>query len=123
MEVHFVHALDGDLAVVGALMVVGDAAADGYAPIFANLPNEAGVTVETGETLVLADLLPEDVGFTTYTGSLTTPPCSEGVRWLVLDAPVVVTAEQVAAFEAMFPVNARPVQAVNGRDILHDVEG
>jgi len=48
-------------------------------------------------------------------GSLTTPPCSEGVLWIVIRDPVAVSAEQVAAFARLYPNNARPIQQAAGR--------
>lgn len=120
MEIHFVHSADGDLAVVGVMLTADAMAADAYAPIFANLPAEAETTTDTDVTLRIADLLPEDTTFTTYSGSLTTPPCSEGVRWLVLDTPMSLSGEAIEAFAALFELNARPVQPLNNRDLLHD---
>lgn len=122
MEIHFVHSADGDLAVVGVMLVADEMAAEAYAPIFANLPAEAETTVDTDITLNLTDLLPAETTFTTYSGSLTTPPCSEGVRWLVLDEPVALTDAEIEAFAALFELNARPVQPLNDRDLLHDVD-
>ena len=69
-------------------------------------------------------LLPKGRSALRYTGSLTTPPCSEGVRWLVLTDPVELSAEQIAAFTAIFSGNNRPVQPLGERTIAVDrVEG
>ena len=121
MELHLVHrASDGDLAVVGVLLTAGDATNDAFAPIFDHLPAEAEAVETTDLTLAVADLLPETTTFTTYSGSLTTPPCSEGVRWLVLNTPVALGEAQIEAFGALFELNARPVQPLNNRDLLED---
>ncbi len=68
-----------------------------------------------------ADLLPEGASYYSYAGSLTTPPCSEEVRWHVLTEPIQVSEEQLDAFEKLYDVNARPIQPTNGRVIkFHD---
>ena len=63
-------------------------------------------------------LLPAERAYFTYAGSLTTPPCTEGVRWLVLKSPTFVSAEEIARFAKLYPGNARPVQPLNGREVL-----
>ena len=121
MELHLVHrAADGDLAVVGVLLTADGDANDAYSPIFDHLPAEAEAVEMTDLTLAIADLLPATTTFTTYSGSLTTPPCSEGVRWLLLNTPVALGEAQVEAFSGLFELNARPVQPLNARDLLED---
>lgn len=116
MEVHFVHAAtDGSLAVVGALIKVGkhNKIVQG---IWQNVPAQTGVgRVLDDVEYNVADLLPEDKGYYHYEGSLTTPPCTEGVQWYVLRSPIEISEEQLKVFQDMFPVNARPVQNLNGR--------
>ena len=64
-------------------------------------------------------LLPKGRSYYSFTGSLTTPPCTEGVRWLVIEEPATVSRQQVEAFEKVLEHhNNRPVQAVNGRPVL-----
>ena len=65
-----------------------------------------------------ASLLPATLGYYAYSGSLTTPPCSEGVRWLVLKTPSPVSDREVEIFAARYPNNARPIQPRNGRQVL-----
>jgi carbonic anhydrase len=60
-------------------------------------------------------LLPESRAYFAYMGSMTTPPCSEGVLWLVMKTPVPISAAQSAVFAKLYKMNARPVQAANGR--------
>jgi carbonic anhydrase len=67
-----------------------------------------------------ASLLPDRQTYFTYRGSLTTPPCTEGVRWLLLQTPITVSHEAIEAFSALFEINARPVQLLNMRDLLAD---
>ncbi|HWC19092.1 MAG TPA: carbonic anhydrase family protein, partial [Terriglobales bacterium] len=64
-----------------------------------------------------ANLLPHSFGYYTFEGSLTTPPCSEGVTWFVLKNPREVSPAQVTTFSKLYPNNARPTQPLNGRII------
>jgi carbonic anhydrase len=63
------------------------------------------------------ELLPKDQRYYQFIGSLTTPPCTEGVLWMVLKQPTPISREQLRLFTQLFPNNARPVQAVNGRAV------
>jgi carbonic anhydrase len=115
---HFVHKdADGKLAVVGVLFDVGAPSA-ALAPIFAKLPAKAGTEVTLEDVkLDPAAVLPAKRGYYEFEGSLTTPPCSEGVRWLVLQQHATISKEQLAAFRKLYPANARPIQPLNGRAI------
>ncbi|MFQ5468495.1 MAG: carbonic anhydrase family protein, partial [Kiloniellaceae bacterium] len=109
---------DGTLAVIGVLMEAG---ADNLAlSEFWNLiPAKRGETRREKRVLVNArDLLPHDRGYYRYMGSLTTPPCTEGVNWYVMATPVQVGAGQVARFARVIGQNARPLQAVRNRLVL-----
>ena len=117
MEVHFVHqAEEGDLAVVGVFMETGEShpAIEG---IWGAIPGSGEPSATLGE-LDPRTLLPEAPGYFRYAGSLTTPPCSEVVSWVVMTEPISVSPAQVSAFAARHPMNARPVQAINRRFIL-----
>ena len=122
MEMHLVHAdADGNLAVIGVLIKEGVKANAAFAPVWANLPaEEVEPTLIDGATVNAADLLPADRTYDTYSGSLTTPPCSENVKWLVLTTPVELSVEQITAFSDIFEHNARPVQPLNDRSISED---
>jgi len=114
MEVHFVHrGPDGKLAVVGVLLRK-EGAESRYASLLSSLP-KAG-TIKTVE-VDLPALLPKDPAHFVYSGSLTTPPCSEDVQWLVMLAPQDVTPAEVETFRARYPKNARPVQPLQGRTV------
>jgi carbonic anhydrase len=67
--------------------------------------------------MVVDGLMPADSGYYTYDGSLTTPPCSEGVRWIVLKNPITVSQAQVEQHRALFGDTARPVQLLQGRTV------
>lgn len=121
MELHLVHRdANGNLAVVGILLQKGDADNAALAPVFDNLPAEAGDPQSAGVQINASAFLPENHLFYTYTGSLTTPPCSQGVRWLLLETPVTISEAQFEAFASLFEMNARPVQPLNNRDLLED---
>ncbi|MFE4106270.1 carbonic anhydrase [Almyronema epifaneia] len=122
MELHLVHRNEaGELAVVGIMLELGEAHPL-IDTLWENIP-EVGTTQTTNLTINAADLLPDSIAYFSYSGSLTTPPCSEGVRWNVMREPVQVSEAQIAAFEALYPVNARPIQSTNGRIIeLHEDE-
>ena len=115
---HFVHKdAEGKLAVVAVLFDVGKLNAV-LEPVLAKMPRQEGEeeTFE-GTSLDPAKLLPSKRGYYEFEGSLTTPPCSEGVRWLVLKQPVNLSQQQLDAFRKLFPRNARPTQPLNGRTV------
>ena len=117
MEVHLVHkAQDGTLGVVGIMMNVGlhNPVVEG---IWQNIP-DAGM-MKTIKTVMFSpsQILPEDLSYFKYEGSLTTPPCSEGVQWHVLKTPIELSQQQLAAFQRLFPVNARPIQPLGARSV------
>ena len=118
MVAHLVHqAADGQLGVVGVMMKVGKANPV-IASVWHHMPKTAGEHNTVKDTVNVADLLPANHSYFNYSGSLTTPPCSEGVNWMVMQTPVDVSAEQVAEFTSIFAKSVRPVQPVNGR-IIH----
>lgn len=115
MVVHLVHrSADARLAVVAVLLEPGSPNPIVQA-VWNNLPLERDEGVVARRHLEPAALLPEDRGYFTYMGSLTTPPCSEGVLWMVMRQPVTVSAEQIAIFARLYPMNARPQQRTAGR--------
>lgn len=120
MELHLVHkAEDGTLAVVGVLLREGAEHA-GLKPVFEAMPVMAGPEQEVTGTVDLAALLPETRTTFRYMGSLTTPPCSEGVHWNLFNEPAEVSAAQVEAFRKIFELDARPVQPLNDRTVEED---
>ena len=85
--------------------------------IWSNLPKQKEKEVAAPATIDAATLLPADKGYYTFQGSLTTPPCSEGVRWFVLKTPMTLAANELTAFAKLYPMNARPTQPLNGRAV------
>ncbi len=117
MELHLVH-LDksGKIAVVGVPIRVG-AENELLKGVFAALPKKAGDTTKPEGTLDLAALVPKETAFIQYSGSLTTPPCTEGVQWLFLETPIELSDVQVKAFSTLIGKNARPTLPLNEREI------
>lgn len=119
IEAHFVHAdADGNLAVVALLFEQGDnnPALD---KLWERLPGKEGDTQALSPEIAAAELLPGNRDYYRYEGSLTTPPCSEGVRWLVLKQPVPASTEQIGKLiKALGHPNNRPVQPVGARVVL-----
>ncbi len=121
MELHFVNkSADGNLAVVGVLINEGLENKD-LAAIWAHLPTHEGDTAVLDADFNVAVVLPRDQRTYRYDGSLTTPPCTEGVKWRVMETPIEMSKAQIDAFKAIFPQDARPVQSANGRKIDEDV--
>ena len=118
MVAHLVHRnAEGQLAVVAVLLDPGTAN-NLINKVWTYMPLDAGDRVRMPIGLVdLNELLPRDQRYYQFMGSLTTPPCTEGVLWLVLKQPVAVSREQIRLFSQLFPNNARPVQALNGRPV------
>lgn len=117
MEMHLVHRSDrGMLAVVGVLLAEGAANAT-LAPIWERFPRQANWAVALPEALEVAELLPVPQSAWRYRGSLTTPPCTEGVSWIVMTEPGTLSAAQIATFGAIHPRNFRPVQPLNRRTL------
>src|SRR4051812_6996015 len=111
MVAHLVHKdAQGKLAVVAVLLDRGGANATIDA-IFKHLPAEKEKeAVVNGVSIDASALLPNDRGYYTFQGSLTTPPCSEDVTWLVLKSPLKITDGEIARFGTVYPMNARPIQ-------------
>ena len=119
MVVHLVHRDSaGHLGVVAVLLAAGGRDNALIKTLWDHVPKtkEAEATVDA-VTIDATDLLPANRAYFTFVGSLTTPPCSEGVTWFVLQNPTVVSKDEVARFAKWYPKNARPIQPLNGREI------
>ena len=119
MEIHFVHAdKEGGLAVVGVLIDEGEEHPV-LSQLWAFMPENPGETSQKPIGIEETDLLPPTREYYSYSGSLTTPPCTEGVRWVVLKTPIQASAGQIAAFkDRVGSATNRPVQPANARMIL-----
>ena len=118
MVAHLVHKnAKGELAVVAVQIRKGQENAF-LKPIFDNFPAKGTPEKSVaGASVDLGTFVPGKHGYYTYEGSLTTPPCSEGVRWFELKTAVEASAAQLQEFAVRYPHNARPTQALNGRSV------
>ena len=119
LEVHLVHkSSDGQLAVIAVLFDEGSPNS-AVTTVWNNMPKEEGPESKpAGVEVNVSQLLPEKHEYYTFPGSLTTPPCSEGVIWLVLSHKMTVSKGQIAAFAALYPDDSRPLEPLNGRKVL-----
>ncbi len=119
MVAHLVHAAaDGSPAVVAVMLDAGSANPL-VARLWQYLPAREGPEQTHADVQIdVTDLLPAARGYYTFTGSLTTPPCSEHVTWFVLKAPQAISRAQADAFGKIYSVNARPTQPLYGREVL-----
>lgn len=117
VEFHFVHRADDGAVAVVAVMAVSGAENPAWEPIVERLPTGGTAAIDE---LDVGALLPGDVATTRYEGSLTTPPCSEGVHWNVLDAGIALSRGQIDALTSHYVGNNRPPQPRNGRFVAHD---
>ena len=119
MELHLVHEdlQTGNLAVIGIFLKPGSKHAQ-FEQILDNLPAQQKKALETKESINLQDWLPASKNYYTYVGSLTTPPCLQGIQWFLLKEPVSVSEEQINIFAKKYKNNARPIQLLNGRVVF-----
>ncbi|HQQ75964.1 MAG TPA: carbonic anhydrase family protein [Thermoanaerobaculia bacterium] len=124
MEMHLVHAgPDGKPGLVVGVFLVQGGDNPAFTPLLSDLPKVKGARKDDSSVTVdLAKLLPENRAYLAYDGSLTTPPCTEGIRWYVLQSPMGITGEQLGAFVTVPGMNTtnRPVQPLAGRKVLLD---
>ncbi len=123
-ELHLVHQNDsGDLAVIAVLLQAADAdgTTDDFDKISESLPASKGDKIRTGKTINAQNLLPRSTNTYRYSGSLTTPPCSESVTWLVMSEPVSLPAAQMAQYKKLLNHNNRPLQLWGKRTVQADL--
>ena len=120
VELHLVHQADsGAVAVVG-VFIAGGSENPALVPMLAALPSKENRDVRLREPFDPTTLLPSDRRAYRYTGSLTTPPCTEGVTWLVMATPITASGQQIAALARALEGNNRPQQARGNRELLLD---
>jgi carbonic anhydrase len=118
MTAHLIHEDEkGRQAVVAVLLEPGPAQ-PAVQTVWNHIPLEKNEEFAARVSLDPSELLPADRRYYTYMGSLTTPPCSEGVQWVVMRMPVTMAPEQIELFARIYPMNARPLQASGDRRIL-----
>jgi carbonic anhydrase len=120
MEAHFVHRnAAGKLAVVGVMMNEGKENPI-VSKVWQAIPPSGQTKTIDNIAIDAAKLLPTNKSYYSYTGSLTTPPCSEGVNWSILTSPITISSAQIQEFKKYYPIDARPIRSTNARKIeLH----
>jgi len=117
MVVHLVHRdAEGRQAILALMLERGTPQAT-IQTVWNNLPLEKFDTMSPSILLDPMEMVPTRRDYYTYMGSMEQPPCSENVLWLVMKQPVQASAAQMALFSRLYPLNARPIQATNGRII------
>jgi carbonic anhydrase len=119
MDAEMLHrSSDGRMAIVEVRFTMnrGDANAM-MAALWEHLPTKAGASEKVTALVNAGGFLPADRGYWTYTGSLTTPPCTEGVRWFVMEQDLSISREQLRQFSGLFRMSSRPLQDLHGRKI------
>jgi carbonic anhydrase len=119
LVVHLVHkSADGKLAVIAVRLNEDQGMPNAtLAALWPHLPTATGATEKVTDMVNPGGLLPADRGYWTYMGSLTVPPCTEGVRWFVFEEPLGLSRDQLRSFASMFKINSRPLQDAHGRRI------
>ena len=119
MGVQFLHkSADGQMAILAVRLAENQDAPNAVlASLFSQLPRKSGETVKISDMLNPGGLMPADRGYWTYMGSLTTPPCTEGVRWFVFQQAVTLSRTQLRNYTSLFRMNTRPLQDAHGRQI------
>ena len=123
MDVDLMHkSADGKVAILNVqLLEDRDAAGNAVmATLWPHLPEKPGATEKIAEFVNPAGFVPADPGYWTYMGSLSAPPCTEGVRWFVFEQPLAISREQLRKFAALYKVNSRPLQDIGKRKITAD---
>lgn len=119
MSVHLLHkSAEGQMVILAVRLIENQDRPNAVlATLFDKLPRKAGETTKITDMVNPGGLLPADRGYWTYKGSLTTPPCTEGVNWYVFEQPVTLSRSQLNRYTALFPMNTRPLQDAHGRQI------
>jgi carbonic anhydrase len=118
MEIHFVHKSSSSKVAVVAVMVHADSKNPVDVPMYKVLPDQVGETmVADHATRNAMDFIPKEHSYWQYMGSFTTPPCGEGIRWIMMKTPISITPAVLTEFKEILGGNNRPVQMLNGRQV------
>jgi carbonic anhydrase len=119
MDVHMMHkSADGKLAEIAVRFVQERGTPNAVmATLWPHLPKTNGATEQVTDMVNPGGFLPRDRGYWTYIGSITTPPCTEGVRWFVFENELNMSLDQLRVFQSIFKMNSRPLQDLHGRRI------
>jgi carbonic anhydrase len=116
MEVHLMYQAAGGKVAGVTVFVKPGSANSTVQKVWEHMPKTEGEEQALGEVVSPGDLLPQNSNdYYTYMGSVTAPPCTEGVTWFVLKTPIEISAEQIDAFAKLYPHDVRPLQPLNGR--------
>ncbi|GGM23810.1 carbonic anhydrase [Paraliobacillus quinghaiensis] len=117
LEIHFVHKnKKGEIVVVGVFVEEGTSNTASK-KLFESLPQKKGSKKVLKEDVNLLNLLPKDRSLYMYDGSLTTPPCTEDVKWLLFKEQIEISTELIKEFADLYPANYRPLQNLNDRKV------
>jgi len=121
-EFHFVHASEAkQVAVIGQFVEVG-ARNDAWEPFIAAAKQQSAKGIGPQFPIDWSKLIPKLTGTIQFPGSLTTPPCTEGLSWLVNPTPITMSQAQLDALTSIYNNNARPTQPLNGRTVTQDAK-
>lgn len=117
MEMQFLHRdHNGEIVILTVFLLEEGKSHPEIGEIWSKIPNKKGIKAEN-VSIDPKELLPQTKDYYYYDGSLTTPPCTEGVQWIVLNKPIKVSSKQIDRFISRYRNNARPIQAINKRTI------
>lgn len=124
MEMHLVHQEEGtsNLVVLGIFLEESETSNDFLQKVLSEIPSEEAEEVTTNVQVNLSDYIPPSQVHYTYIGSLTTPPCTVGVDWILFTEPLQASREQLDTFAEHYSNNARPIQPLNNRRVLKSME-
>jgi len=118
LEAQFLHSdIKGNMAIVAVLFREGRPN-PGLEKVLKQLPNESNKAVTLKSRLLASEMMPSNQDYYRFSGSLTSPPCTEGIRWILIKTPMTASKEQIDALAALTQHNNRPLQALNGRLIV-----
>jgi carbonic anhydrase len=122
MDVDLIHkSSDGQIAILNVQLLEDRGSPNAVlASLWPQLPEKPGTSAKVTDMVNPAGFVPSDPGYWTYTGSLTTPPCTEGVHWFVFEQPLSISRDQLRKFAALYKVNSRPLQDIGKRKIEAD---